>query len=506
MQLWEALISGAGLLLLLLAVYLIYRTVRFSIPHRSVEPAPDISVDTEEAVERLSGAIQYRTISAQNKSEFEGEQFQRMHSYLETCFPKVHETLGREVVNRYSLLYTWQGTDPEARPIMLTCHLDVVPVEPGTEQEWEYPPFSGAVTDEYIYGRGTMDVQEGVMAILEAVEYLIGQGFRPRRTVYIGFGHDEELEGEYGAMRIGELLRQRGVKLEYLLDEGLPIVDKLMEGIHTPVALVAVAEKGYLSLDLSTQGDGGHSSVPQGKTPAARLGRALHLLEDHPMPARLAGLVRYTFESIGPYMPWTYRIALANMWLFGPLIKKQLSGIPATNAALRTTTASTLFDSGIKENVLPTQAEAIVNFRIHPYDSVDKVVQHVRNVINDPDITIRKLVGFIEPSIVSDIQSRPYQQLERSIREVFPDVVVAPSLMVGATDARHYAHLTENIYRFIPLRGTETDLDRVHGTNERLSKSNYREMIRFYVRQLQNTAYDSHGSAHHHEKDEHAEA
>ncbi|MCH8568085.1 MAG: M20 family peptidase [Balneolales bacterium] len=474
--------------LFLFVAFIAGRTLLLSRAERISVPAEPVPVELHEAVKRLSKAITFKTISKQDVQDIDGDEFKKMHRFIEQSYPKVHTHLKKEVINHYSLLYTWEGSNPALKPIMLTCHLDVVPVEPGTEEDWDHPPFEGKVTDEHIYGRGTMDVQSGVMAILEATEALLNQNFKPERTIYLGFGHDEEIDGEFGASEIGRVLEERGIKMEFLLDEGLPVVAELIPGIDSPVALVAVAEKGYLSLELSIESEGGHSSVPQGKTAIAQLGDALHRLEENPMPARFDGLVRSTFVALSKTMPAPFRFVFANLWMFKGVLKRFLTTIPATDAALRTTTATTIFESGVKENLIPTLARAVVNFRVHPNDSIDAVIAHVQKVINDPNIKIEKKFGYIEPSRVSSIDSRAFMVLSKSIKQIFPEVAVAPSLMIGATDARHYTQIADEIYRFSPLRAEQSDLDRVHGTNERLSISNYGEMIQFFSRLIVNAA------------------
>ena len=466
----------------LFALILLIRTFRYSRVNAEKTARVPVEIDIEEAAQRLGKAISYQTVSTQSFEDFNESAFLKMHQYLEKAFPLIHERLEKEVVNDYSLLYYWEGKQPELKPAMLTCHLDVVPVEPGTERDWKHPPFEGTISEGYIWGRGAMDVQGGVLAIMEAVEYLLSQNFEPERNIILGFGHDEEVDGEKGAYAIGKHLAEKGVELEYLLDEGTPIVHDVLAELPNPVALIAVAEKGYLSLELSTTAEGGHSSVPQGLTAIAKLSEAVHKLENNPMNCKVDGLVKQTMVAIGPQMPFLYRIVMANLWLFRGLVKKELTRMPATKAALGTTIATTIFESGIKENVLPTQAKATVNFRIHPNDDIKTVKEHVSRTINDREVTITELPGSINPSHVSEVEAKPYKILKKTIRNAFPEVVVAPTLMVGATDARHYAHLTDNIYRFIPLRADESDLDRVHGTNERLSKENYREMIYFYIR------------------------
>lgn len=478
------LIASGIAILLLFAIVLLIRTMRYTRHHGQKNRYVPHDFNIDEAAERLSQAISFETVSTQSLDDFNQDAFLGMHRFLEKAFPLIHSRLKKEVINNYSLLYCWPGSNPDLRPAMLTCHIDVVPVEPGTENDWKHPPFHGTISGGYIWGRGAMDVQGGVLAIMEAVEHLLDSGFHPERTIYLGFGHDEEVDGDKGAYAIATLLENRGVQLEFLLDEGTPIVHDVLSDLPNPVALVAVAEKGYLSLELSTSAEGGHSSVPQGLTSIAILSEAIHKLENNPIPGRVDGLVKRTMEAIGPQMPLLYRVVMANLWLFRNLVKRELDRMPATKAAMSTTIATTLFESGIKENVLPTQARAVVNFRIHPNDTIDSVKAHVKKAINDPRIQIKELNGSINPSDVSDVEDPAFKLLRSTIKKVFPEVIVAPTLMVGATDARHYSTVTKNIYRFIPLRADESDLDRVHGTNERLSKHNYHEMIFFYSQLL----------------------
>ncbi len=471
----------------LLAV-LVSRTMFHSRQLHVDQDVNHIEFSIEDAVHRLSKAIQFETISNQNPADIQGDEFTRMHDFLRTEFPIIHSQLKLEVINHYSLLYTWTGSDPKLKPMMLTCHLDVVPVEPGTESDWEHPPFQGKITETHVYGRGTMDVQSGVLGILEAVENLLLRGFVPERTVYLGFGHDEEIDGEFGAQEISRILKDRGIELEFLLDEGLPVVEQLFTGHSTPIAFVAVAEKGYLSLELTCEASGGHSSVPQGLTAIAQLSSAVHRLEQNPMPAKVDKLVKSSLVGMIPGLSYPFRFVFANIWFFQLMLKRILTGRPETDATLRTTTATTIFESGMKENLIPTLARAVVNFRIHPNDTVEDVVRHVERTINDPTISVRKLNGYINPSAISSPDTLSYQLLADSIRQTFPGVSVSPSLMIGATDARHYADLTTHIYRFFPLRANQDDLDRVHGTNERISIENYREIIQFYARFILNTA------------------
>lgn len=478
----------SGILFFILVLILLYNTLRLPAYNGKKREKDLFKINIDDASKRLSDVIRFPTISEQSEEYFKPEPFQDLHNYLEIAFPRIHQTLTKETVNQHSLLYTWEGTQAELKPIMLTSHIDVVPVEEKTENKWTHPPFDGVISDGYIWGRGAMDVKGGVMAILEAVEHLIESGFTPKRTLILAFGHDEEVDGKNGAQVIGSLLKSRGVELEFLLDEGTPIVHRVLPGLSVPIALVAIAEKGFLTVDLSVTGEGGHSSVPIGLTSIAHLSKAIHDIETNPIKADMDAIVKKTMQIIAPQMPFFQRLILSNLWLFKGIVKRELSKMPATKAALGTTTATTIFNSGIKENVLPTKANALVNFRIHPDDTVESVLKHVQNVVKNSSIRIKEKFGSIDPSPVSDIRHPAYNYLESQINSVFPEVVTAPTLMLGATDARHYTSLSDNIFRFIPLRAEESDLERVHGTNERLSIDNYKEMIFFYFQLIKNAS------------------
>jgi carboxypeptidase PM20D1 len=400
----------------------------------------------------------------------------------------VHRTLRRELVSDLSLLFTWTGRDASAPPILLLSHLDVVPVE--SEAAWSHPPFAGDIVDGFVWGRGTLDDKLGVLGLLEAIESLLRDGFQPRRTVYLAFGHDEEILGRRGAPAIAALLGERGVKPELVLDEGLPVVIGQVPGVRAPVATVGIAEKGYVSVELTVEGEGGHSSMPPVATPVGVLANALARLEAHrPRPA-LAGATRELLVAVAPHMDLGRQIAMANLWLFGPLVEWQLTGSPITDALVRTTTAPTMLEGSPKENVLPSRVRAVVNFRIRPGDSVAGVLDHVQRTVADTRVKVVPLPGAVvgEPSPESSIDSPAFQTLARTIREVFPDALVAPSLVLGATDARHYATIAPGaVYRFLPVRLRPEDRRRVHGIDERVAVDGYEDAVRFYARLIRNT-------------------
>ncbi|MCY1046853.1 M20 family peptidase [Corallococcus sp. bb12-1] len=470
-------------LLLLLVGALVVRTLRFGSRQVTAEPAEPFSVDATGAAGRLAQALRHPTIAASDGTGAQDAAFQALHAQLVAAFPLVHAQLGHEAVGTHAHLYTWKGAEPELHPVLLMGHLDVVPAE--AEATWSHPPFGGVVADGYIQGRGALDDKGSVLAILEAVEGLLAQGHRPRRTVLLAFGADEEIGGRDGAARVAALLRERGVRLESVLDEGGPIGVGLVPGVDAPVALVGVAEKGSGRVELRVSSSGGHASMPPPQTAANILARALVRLEEHPFKPGLRGGTRALFEHVGPEMGFGMRLLFANTWLFAPLIERQMAGAPSTNASIRTTLAATMLEGSPKPNVLPAQARAVLNVRPLPGDSLEAVRAHVRDVVDDARVEL--LVEGDEASPVSSLDTEGWRQLQRSIRQVFPDVLVAPFLTVAATDARHFHPLSDSVYRFMPVRMTREDLGRMHGRDERLSVAAHAAAIRFYAQYLRNT-------------------
>jgi carboxypeptidase PM20D1 len=473
----------------LLASVLVARAVGFTSRQVTPEAPAPFSVDADAAAARLAGSLRLKTVAASDGRPAEDAAFRALHDYLREHFPRVHAELRREPRGAHSVLYTWPGTDASLRPVLLMGHLDVVPVEPGTEGAWTRPPYSGDIADGYVWGRGALDDKGSVLAILEAVEALLAAGHRPRRTVLLAFGADEEVGGHEGAEAMAALLRERGVTLESVLDEGGMMLTGTVPGVKAPVAVVGVAEKGMVSVELVAEGEGGHSSMPPRQTAVGVLSRAVARLEEEPMPADLRGGSRALFDFVGPEMPLGMRLVFANLWLFEPLVVRQLSAQPSTNAAVRTTTAATMFEGSVKDNVLPARARAVVNFRILPGDSVEGVLAHVRRVVDDPRVKVSAQGFMSEPSPVSRTDSEAWGVLQRSIRQVFPETLVAPYLMVGATDARYFTGLSDSVYRFMPLHLERADLARLHGKDERISVQGYAGAVRFYAQYLRNATH-----------------
>ncbi|MGH8677735.1 MAG: M20 family peptidase [Burkholderiales bacterium] len=475
--------------LIAIAAVLAFNTLRLASRQIAVEAAASRGPDPTLAARRLAQAIRFQTVSNQDPAKFDPGAFDGLHRLLVRSFPRIEKALVKQRVGSHSLLYEWRGNDASLKPALLMAHLDVVPADPATLQNWTHRPFSGDIAEGFVWGRGTLDDKGCVMALHEAAEALLGQGFRPRRTLYFAFGHDEEIGGGNGSARIAKLLAKRKVRLESVLDEGQAVTIGIVPGFAKPVALIGIAEKGYLSLELVVEAEGGHSSMPPPHTAVGILSAAVARLERNPFPAKLTPPVRRQFAFLGPEQGPLRKVLFANLWLFAPLIEAQMSKSPSTNALIRTTIAPTMLEGSVKENVLPARARAVVNFRLLPGTSTQEVTRQVRQIVADARVKVAPTgAARSEPSPVSSIDSAPFVQLHRAVKATFPEAIVAPSMVLGATDSRHFVPIADNVFRFKPVRLRREDLKRYHGVNERVAVENYAEFVRFYMNYLREIA------------------
>lgn len=467
-----------AVLLIGLAAILAINTARLR-PEQLGQPLPPPPVD-QAAVEHLAQAIRIPTISTEAGPAPDAV-LDAFAAHLAASYPRVHAALHRETVAGHSLLFTWPGTDPNAPALLLAAHQDVVPIEGDSARKWTHPPFDGVVANGFVWGRGAIDDKMSVIAIMEAAERLLARGFRPRQTIYLAFGHDEERGGS-GAKAMAALLKARGARIGLALDEGYAVLDGVLAGVNRPAAVVGMAEKGYVSVELTASGAGGHSSMPVPDNAAVRIAKAVERLADDPFPARVQGLTGDMLTTLAPYMDQPLRTVVANRWLTDPLIRSQLLKNPRTAAALRTTTAVTILQAGTKDNVLPQSARAVVNHRILPGDTIDSVVTRDRTTVDDPKVTVRAIPGGHNPSRPASTDSAAYKQLAAAIRATYPHAPVAPGLVLGATDGRSYEPIADASLRFTPMTMRPADLARFHGNDERISIDDYMRAIGFYER------------------------
>ncbi|ROQ22488.1 M20 family peptidase [Gallaecimonas pentaromativorans] len=472
-------LAVASLALLVLAAVVVVRTLLFTPKPQPHLAKAELAVDSQRIASHLSEAIAFATVSYDDPAQIDRAPFQGFLAWLATTYPKVHANLKVEAINHYGRLFTWPGSDPSLAPILLSAHYDVVPVQQSSAGLWQQPPFSGLIKDGYIWGRGALDDKSAAVALMESLSDLVNAGFSPRRTLMVALNFDEEVGSEHGAKAIAAMLKARHIEPLWSLDEGSFVLDGVVSGVALPVASINVAEKGYLTIDVTAHGQGGHSSMPPHQTAVGILAQALVRLQNAPVPGGLDGLSAEMFDNLARYMPFDKRLLFANRWLFGALLNAELSKSATTNATLRTTTAPTMLSGSVKSNVLPVTAEAVINFRLHPRDNVDSVLRYVQKTIDDDRVSIAVRDGR-NASSVSDSQGPGFLALAKASREVYGDVVVTPGLTVGATDSSYYDSAVQNAYRFNPMVLKKDELGMFHGINERITVANMAAATRFY--------------------------
>jgi len=489
--------------------FLVFNAARLRSRQLDVQAIEQSDIDQTVALSHLSNAVQIPTVSYTNRAKNEEQAFQDFQELLEASYPAVTAHLKRYTGEDFddaqnpSLLYQWSADKREETPaILLMAHYDVVAIEQTSLEEWQHPPFSGVIENGYLWGRGTLDDKGAVIALMEACERLIKSGFQPQRDIYLSFGHDEEVGGKYGNQQIATWMRNKGIRLEMALDEGGGIYQGV-PGLEQPAALIGIAEKGYVNVAMRVQlnqTEAGHASMPHGETAIGILSSALTTLQQTPFPARLDGGVSRMLDYLGPEMSFLNRIAIGNKHLFGSIIENQFSSTPAGNAALRTTLVPTMIEAGFAENALPSTASANLHLRIQPGVSVESALRFLRSTIQDDRITLhidqtlngkpRDQLAYRDPSRISSDTSASFLALHRTIKQIFPDVAVAPFFVVASTDSAHYDDptLTKDVYRFTPWHLDREGVTSIHGVNEKIATTQFIQMIRFYEQLIINLA------------------
>lgn len=501
------LIAVLGIAVLLLALLLMRTaTYHFAPLADSATEGPAQIKPSNQAVERLVGGIRIPTVSDEI-SRTEDNPFDTFKTYLKDSYPAIYEKMDTLTVNEYGLVFRWKGKDASLKPILLLSHYDVVPVvgfEAQTpaeiifrpddksapelnefSKEWDYHPFSGAVADGRIYGRGTLDMKGMLFGIMEAADVLLAEGFQPERDIWFAFGFDEEISGLNGALKIAEYFKGQGITFEAVYDEGGLIVAPGLGGIDRSIALVGTAEKGFLTLQILVHGTGGHSSMPPAKGSLVLAAEIMEKLNSNQLPPRLIPPIASFLHNVGGSMGFETRMAIANQWLLKGMLFNGLSKTPATNALIRTTTAVTMAKGSDAPNVLASVAEVVVNFRILTGESVADIVKHVEKLCEGYDTEI-KIVSSREPSNPSETNARGYEVIEESMKLLYPDAMVTPYLTIGGTDAYKYETVSNHVYRLMPIYLNEYEQRTVHNENEFITLENYGRMIEYFKYIMEN--------------------
>lgn len=434
---------------------------------------------------RLADFLRLATVSTRDPRNADPKPFAAFHGLLEEHYPLVHQHLDKKTFNGFSILYHWRGRKKDLKPVLLLAHMDVVPAGGTDLSRWPAPPFAGVIKDGQIHGRGALDDKGSLIAIMEAAEALLEKGFVPSRDIYFAFGHDEEVGGARGAAAIAAHLLEKGVMASFTLDEGAAVISPKMSPAGVETALIGLAEKGYLTLEITVTHKGGHSSMPIAPTTLDILAEAITRLRDNPFPVNKQGPF-FTFqEYAAPEMSGIRRVLFSNGWLFDPLIEEIMNGIAP--GFIRTTMVPTMIEAGVKENVIPSTAKITVNLRLLPGDSVKSVIARLEEVLDGLPVTVRAKHTGRDASRISDVNGEGYHLVHRAIGSTFPaDTVIAPFLTLAGTDSRHYELVSENSYRFSPFRLGDGDLATIHGIGEKIPVADYVRMIRFYKSLIKN--------------------
>ena len=431
-----------------------------------------------QAIAHMSAAIQLSTETPNDAYQFDTATFLRYRNFIEQAYPLIHKSLPRTIIDSFNYIYEWKGTDTSLLPMVLMAHYDVVPVEASAIPLWHAKPYGGEVKDQYIWGRGVLDDKSSMISILEATEAQLKKGFQPKQTILLCFGADEESSGR-GATAMVQYFKQHHQKMDLVVDEGGEISTEDNPLVKAPIASIGVGEKGYVTLVLTAQKAGGHSSIPANHTAIDILSKAIAKINEHPMPVQLTPPIKAYIESISAYNTSFFsKMAQSNLWLFTSIVTNTMTTQPNSNALVRTTLVPTVFNSGVRDNVIPTFATAYVNSRILPGQTSKDVFDYVQKLIDDTSIKITYYNNYkTEPSSTTQVNSKYYNRVAQVIKSVVKDVVVAPMLMVGATDSRNYRDISEGVVNFTPL----TNAKGYHGIDERLLITDFQKCFNYYT-------------------------
>lgn len=504
-----------GIIILLIAVFISILLIKTAIYpfHKAEDKAATEALShelSEKAIKRLAGGLRIPTVSTEVYEETNFEPFDAFKAYLPKVYPQIYLHMDTMTINNYGLIFHWKGKNKEKKPILFLSHYDVVPVigydpaeiasdtiyQPDDKEiapmssgqtTWDYSPFSGAVVNKRIYGRGSLDMKGMLFSLLEAADNLITEGFEPEQDIWFAFGHDEEVSGRQGAVHIADYFKEKGIEFDAVYDEGgiIAAPGSVLEAVNKPMALIGTGEKGFLTLRIKVFGIGGHSSMPPAKTSLVYAAEIIEKLNNNQCPAQIIPPIASFLDNIGGEMSFASRVAIANQWALKPVLLSTLSKSPSSNALTRTTTAITMAKGSDASNVITSSSEVTVNFRIIPGETVEEVTKHVEDICKDYDVEI-ETISAREPSAISPENTRGFEVIKETIARLHPDAIVSPYITIGGTDAYKYQIVSDNIYRFMPVSLNLHEQRSIHNENEYISFENYGKMI-WYFQEIMKT-------------------
>ncbi|KAG0688583.1 hypothetical protein C6P40_000765 [Pichia californica] len=452
------------------------------------------------------------------------ERFNVFHKQLRDDFPLLHETLKLHNVNHFGLVYIWQGSDSSLQPLLLMAHQDVSPISEASLDQWIHPPFAGVYDGKFMYGRGSADCKNLLIGQMEAIEELIKIGFKPRRTIILSYGYDEELTGVrnknpafieemYGTKSMFAIMDEGGVSLQNIS--------------NSTMAIVGTGEKGYIDVSISIQKKGGHSSVPQDHTAIGIMGSLIVEIEDDKFETHFTEL-NPTFYQYVCLAENSVDIdaVLKHDILYSQFdddansnIRNFINSDRLTSYAIKTTQALDIINGGVKVNALPEFVELRLNSRIALEENItfayEKFVKNVETIAKKYDLGLNveypynkgedvvilpptdvgvfsvKSLFVLEPSPITPVGDKKWKVFAGTTRHIYEElaypeiyenseeqVIVTPGLGTGNTDTRYYWRLSDYIYRYRPGVLPSVTANS-HGINEYIEFDGHLQIIAF---------------------------
>lgn len=467
---------GLGALGALILVVLVRTLIFVPRPQPTVE-REELFVDGDKATRDLAEMVKCKTISHRDRALEDDGEFERFIALLPGMFPTIYEKCSYERVSDRAILYKMKGKSSDS-PTVLTAHFDVVEAE---EENWQKPAFSGEIENGVLWGRGTLDTKVSLNAAMQALESMLKEGFVPKNDLYLAFSGNEEINGN-GQPEIIKLFNERGIVPGLVLDEGGAVVNHVFPGVHTPCAMIGIAEKGMLNVELRFTGKGGHASSPKPHTPIGRLSAACLKIENTPFKYNLSEPTKAMFDCLARYSTFLYRMIFSNLWLFSPvlsLIGKMGGG--DLNALMRTTCSFTQMEGSGAINVIPPNANMRANLRIAPGETAETAEKYLRSIVKDKDIKLTVLEGQ-NPSPTSLSSGEAWDRVATAVLATWDNTIVTPYLMFACSDAKHWSLISDKVYRFSPMALTNEERATIHGNDERIPLQTIKKSVEFYLR------------------------
>ena len=468
-------------LLVLFLLFIFIRALLFN-PNESFQNYETIiEFDKEKAIKNLAELVKCKTISYNDKSLEDDNEFQKLINLLPGLYPNVFKVAEVITLPDRALLIKIKGKS-NINPSVMMAHYDVVPVK---EENWDKPPFSAIIENGVMWGRGTLDTKVTVNAILSAADNLLKSSYTPENDLYFAFSGGEEVNG-LGAVNIVNYFVSNDIKPFLVLDEGGAVVNNVFPGVNKPSALIGIAEKGMINVEYKTLSKGGHASAPLPNSPIIKLSKAALKIEKKPFKMHITKPAALMFDIMGRNSSFVYKLLFANMWCFSWVIDLfgKISG-GEINALLRTTVAFTQMQGSDARNVIPPDAAMISNIRLNPADSVNGALDYLRKVINDDSVLVSAIESS-EPSPISETNCEQWDRVASAAANTWKGSIVSPYLMVQCSDSRHYKDLSNHVYRFSAMDLTADERKTIHGNNERIRLETIEKSVEFYIRLLKN--------------------